>query len=65
MTTAGKLMQKMSQYPGLLFVNSDLFNHTPKLQIDILRDQAKTLRRLRNAHSQSCCTTPTRRTTSI
>ena len=31
----------MHQYPGFLFVNSDLFNHTPNLQVDILRDQAK------------------------
>ena len=39
--TAGKLMAKMHQYPGFLFVNSDLYNHTPNLQVDILRDQAK------------------------
>ena len=39
--TAGKMMAKMYQYPGFLFVNSDLFNHTPNLQVDILRDQAK------------------------
>jgi HAE1 family hydrophobic/amphiphilic exporter-1 len=38
---AGKMMAKMHEYPGFLFVNSDLFNHTPNLQIDILRDQAK------------------------
>jgi HAE1 family hydrophobic/amphiphilic exporter-1 len=38
---AGKMMAKMQQYPGFLFVNSDLYNHTPNLQIDILRDQAK------------------------
>jgi HAE1 family hydrophobic/amphiphilic exporter-1 len=31
----------MHEYPGFLFVNSDLYNHTPSLQIDILRDQAK------------------------
>src|SRR2546430_1348232 len=31
----------MQEYPGFLFVNSDLFNHTPNLQVDILRDQAK------------------------
>ena len=31
----------MHEYPGFLFVNSDLFNHTPNLQVDILRDQAK------------------------
>lgn len=40
-TTADKLMAKMRQYPGFLFVNSDLYNHTPSLQVDILRDQAK------------------------
>ena len=39
--TAGKMMAKMHQYPGFLFVNSDLYNHTPNLQVDILRDQAK------------------------
>ena len=38
---AGKMMAKMHEYPGFLFVNSDLFNHSPNLQIDILRDQAK------------------------
>jgi len=39
--TAGKMMAKMREYPGFLFVNSDLYNHTPNLQVDILRDQAK------------------------
>jgi HAE1 family hydrophobic/amphiphilic exporter-1 len=39
--TANKLMAKMYKYPGFLFVNSDLYNHTPNLQVDILRDQAK------------------------
>jgi HAE1 family hydrophobic/amphiphilic exporter-1 len=39
--TAAKLTAKMYQYPGFLFVNSDLFNHTPNLQVDILREQAK------------------------
>jgi hydrophobic/amphiphilic exporter-1 (mainly G- bacteria), HAE1 family len=39
--TAGKLMAKMYEYPGFLFVNSDLYNHTPNLQVDILREQAK------------------------
>ena len=34
-------MAKMHEYPGFLFVNSDLYNHTPNLQVDILRDQAK------------------------
>ena len=39
--TAGKLTAKMYEYPGFLFVNSDLYNHTPNLQVDILREQAK------------------------
>jgi hydrophobic/amphiphilic exporter-1 (mainly G- bacteria), HAE1 family len=39
--SADKLLAKMHEYPGFLFVNSDLFNHTPNLQVDILRDQAK------------------------
>jgi HAE1 family hydrophobic/amphiphilic exporter-1 len=39
--TANKMMAKMREYPGFLFVNSDLYNHTPNLQVDILRDQAK------------------------
>jgi HAE1 family hydrophobic/amphiphilic exporter-1 len=39
--TAAKMIAKMYQYPGFLFVNSDLYNHTPNLQVDILRDQAK------------------------
>ena len=38
---ANKMLAKMHEYPGFLFVNSDLFNHTPSLQVDILRDQAK------------------------
>jgi len=38
---AGKMMAKMHEYPGFLFVNSDLYNHTPNLQVDILREQAK------------------------
>ena len=38
---AGKMVAKMHEYPGFLFVNSDLYNHTPNLQVDILRDQAK------------------------
>jgi HAE1 family hydrophobic/amphiphilic exporter-1 len=38
---AAKMMAKMHEYPGFLFVNSDLYNHTPNLQVDILREQAK------------------------
>jgi HAE1 family hydrophobic/amphiphilic exporter-1 len=40
--SAGTLMRKMSEFPGFLFVNSDLFNHTPNLQVNILREQSKT-----------------------
>jgi HAE1 family hydrophobic/amphiphilic exporter-1 len=58
---AGKLMVKMHEYPGFLFVNSDLYNHTPNVQVDILRDQAKLygvsetriLGLLHNAYSQN------------
>ena len=40
-SAANKLMAKMYEYPGFLFVNSDLFNNTPNLQVEILREQAK------------------------
>ena len=40
--SAGTLMRKMFEFPGFLFANSDLFNHTPNLRVDILREQAKT-----------------------
>jgi len=58
---AGKMMQKMNQYPGFLFVTSDLFNHTPNLQVELLRDQAKLygisesriLEMLHNAYSEN------------
>src|SRR6516162_8005892 len=39
--SAKKLLAKLHDYAGFLFVNSDLYNHTPNLQVDILRDQAK------------------------
>ena len=60
-SVAGKLMGKMHEYPGFLFVNSDLYNHTPNVQVDILRDQAKLygvsesriLGLLHNAYSQN------------
>jgi hydrophobic/amphiphilic exporter-1 (mainly G- bacteria), HAE1 family len=59
--TANKLMAKMREFPGFLFVTSDLYNHTPSLQVDILRDQAKLygvsetriLNLLHNAYSQN------------
>ena len=58
---AGKMMQKMNEYPGFLFVTSDLFNHTPNLNVELLRDQAKLygvsesriLALLHNAYSQN------------
>ena len=59
------MMAKMHEYPGFLFVNSDLFNHTPNLQVDILRDQAKLYGVSESAHSHACCTTRIRRTTAI
>jgi hydrophobic/amphiphilic exporter-1 (mainly G- bacteria), HAE1 family len=40
--SSATLMRKMSEFPGFLFVNSDLFNHTPNLQVNILREQSKT-----------------------
>jgi hydrophobic/amphiphilic exporter-1 (mainly G- bacteria), HAE1 family len=58
---ATQLMAKMREFPGFLFINSDLFNHTPNLQVDILREQAKIygvseariLTLLHNAYSQN------------
>ena len=38
-----KLMGKLMTYPGFLSVSSDYYNNTPNLNIDIRRDQAKTL----------------------
>jgi HAE1 family hydrophobic/amphiphilic exporter-1 len=59
--TANQLMAKMREFPGFLFVTSDLYNHTPSLQVEILRDQAKLygvsetriLNLLHNAYSQN------------
>jgi hydrophobic/amphiphilic exporter-1 (mainly G- bacteria), HAE1 family len=58
---AQKLMGKMMEYPGFATVNSDFFDHTPNLEINIRRDQARTygvseariLNLLRNAYSQN------------
>jgi hydrophobic/amphiphilic exporter-1 (mainly G- bacteria), HAE1 family len=58
---AQKMMAKMMQYPGFATVSSDFFNHTPNLEINIRRDQARTygvsetriLNLLRNAYSQN------------
>ena len=54
-------MAKMREYPGFLFVNSDLFTHTPNLEISLLREQAKSygvsetriLNLLHNAYSEN------------
>jgi HAE1 family hydrophobic/amphiphilic exporter-1 len=56
-----KLMGKLMEYPGFLTVSSDLYNHTPNLNVELRRDQAKTygvseariLSLLRNAYSQN------------
>ena len=58
---AGKLMGKLGEYPGFATLSSDYFNHTPNLDINIRRDQAKIygvsetriLGLLRNAYSQN------------
>ena len=58
---AQKLLGRLMQYPGFATVTSDLFNHTPNLEINIRRDQARTygvsetriLNLLRNAYSQN------------
>ena len=58
---AQKMMGRMMQYPGFATVSSDFFNHTPNLDINIRRDQARTygvsetriLNLLRNAYSQN------------
>jgi multidrug efflux pump subunit AcrB len=59
--TADKLMAKLRGFPGFASVSSDLFRRTPRLDIDLLRDQAKLygvsesriLALLRNAYSQN------------
>jgi len=58
---AGKLMAGFSQFKGFATVSSDLFNHTPLLEIEILREQAKSygisssriLGLLQNAYSEN------------
>jgi len=58
---AEKLMARLREYPGFATVSSDYFNHTPDLDIEIRRDQAKIygvsetriLALLRNAYSQN------------
>ena len=61
MTCRRNSWRRLRQYPGFATVSSDLFNHTPNLDIDIRRDQARTygvsetriLNLLRNAYSQN------------
>jgi HAE1 family hydrophobic/amphiphilic exporter-1 len=56
-----KFLARLRQYPGFATVISDYFNHTPNLEINIRRDQARTygvsetriLTLLRNAYSQN------------
>jgi HAE1 family hydrophobic/amphiphilic exporter-1 len=58
---ANRLMAKLSEFKGFATVSSDLFNHTPYLQIDVLRDQAsvygvsatRILQMLQNAYSEN------------
>ena len=56
-----KLLAKLRTFPGFLTVQSDYYNNTPNLDIDIQREQAKVngvseariLALLRNAYSQN------------
>ncbi|HXI25275.1 MAG TPA: efflux RND transporter permease subunit [Pyrinomonadaceae bacterium] len=56
-----KLMAKMMQYPGFQSVSSDYYAHTPNLDVELRRDQAKAygvseariLSLLRSAYSQN------------
>lgn len=58
---AGKMMGRLSQYPGFATVSWDYFNNTPNLGIEIRRDQARMygvseariLSLLRDAYSQN------------
>ncbi len=58
---AQKLMARLAQYPGFATISSDYFAHTPNLEINIRRDQARIhgvseariLTLLRNAYSQN------------
>ena len=58
---AQKLMARLMQFPGFATVSSDYFAHTPNLEINIRREQARTygvsetriLTLLRNAYSQN------------
>src|SRR5213082_708205 len=56
-----KLMAKLMQYPGFQSVSSDYYAHTPNIDVELRRDQAKTygvseariLSLLRSAYSQN------------
>jgi HAE1 family hydrophobic/amphiphilic exporter-1 len=58
---SARLMGRLREYPGFLTLSSDHFDHTPNLDIEIRRDQAKRygvseariLGLLRNAYSQN------------
>ena len=58
---SAKLMARMQKFPGFLTVTSDYYNHTPNLDIELRREQAKMngvseariLALLRNAYSQN------------
>ncbi|HWF12684.1 MAG TPA: efflux RND transporter permease subunit [Candidatus Acidoferrales bacterium] len=58
---AQKMMGRLRDYPGFATISSDFFNHTPNLEINIRRDQARIygvsesriLNLLRNAYSQN------------
>lgn len=58
---SAKLVAKLRQFPGFLTVQSDYYNNTPNLDIDLRREQAKIygvseariLTLLRNAYSQN------------
>ncbi len=47
---ANKMTAKMYEYPGFLFVNSDLFNHTPNLAGRYSARSGQAVRRFGDAH---------------
>jgi hydrophobic/amphiphilic exporter-1 (mainly G- bacteria), HAE1 family len=59
--TSNKLMAKLREYPGFLSISTDRFDHTPALDVDLRRDQARMygvsetriLELLRTAYSQN------------
>lgn len=58
---AGKLMGKLSSYPGFASISWDYFNNTPNVEVELRRDQARMygvsetriLNLMRNAYSQN------------